>query len=138
MTKQVWSLHHGITKIWRVLKKRRVLSVRHSTYSLFAECGHKNTRRTIDTRRIASSPSARRKTLRIYMFPECQHLSLSIYNIFAECIRSQTRCLPVCLVSARDTRQNLNFFLPLGFKSFSLVLNFSYNMWYSMSKFGIF
>jgi hypothetical protein len=48
---------------------------------------------------------------------------------------SNTRRLPICRVSTRDTRQNLIFFLPLGFK---LFLQFSHNMWYSWQNLVIF
>jgi hypothetical protein len=81
------------------------------------------------TQRIAHSPSAKRKALNIYLFLECQQLTLDIYNI------SPSVLGPTLNVYLFAECGEIWIFLLLGFKFF---LQFSYNMWYSISKFGNF
>jgi hypothetical protein len=43
------------------------------------------------TRRIVSSPSVDLKTLGLHLFAECHAAALGIYQLFAECLRPNTR-----------------------------------------------
>jgi hypothetical protein len=81
-----------------LLKKTSSVSIGHLASRLFAEYEHKNTWPTIDTQWIGYSPSV-----------NTRHLQY-IRQVYL----SSTRCLPVCRVSTRDTRQNFKFFLPLA------------------------
>lgn len=69
-----------------------------------------------DTWRVGSSPSTNTKTLGELL--TLSGYSPSVNTRHLQYIRqvylSSTRCLPVCRVSTRDTRQNFKFFLPLA------------------------